>query len=139
MISFGMNLKKHKLLRKIVVSRANLSFQKLGDWGKATKYWFDPKHFWTPAKLENVIELKTSMKKMPKSLVRNEKIGEKLKHIEKLCVKGRKFNPEMILSFKFNKPIFHMKPKPREIIWLPLEQLELLLPLEKLIFHNNFL
>ena len=103
MISFGMNLKKHKLLRKIVVSRANLSFQKLGDWGKATKYWFDPKHFWAPAKLENVIELKISLKKMPKSLVRNEKIGEKLKHVEKLCVKGRKFNPELILSFKFKK------------------------------------
>jgi hypothetical protein len=94
MISFGMNLKKHKLLRKIVVSRANLSFQKLGDWGKATKYWFDPKHFWTPAKLENVIDLKVRMDEtMPKSLAQVENIGKSLNHVENIRVAGERCNP----------------------------------------------
>ena len=33
------------------------SLKELGAWGKATKIWFDPKHFWNPVKLENVVEL----------------------------------------------------------------------------------
>lgn len=102
-ISFGMNLKKHKLLRKIVVSGANMSFKKLGDWGKATKYWFDPKHFWTPAKLENVIDLKVRMDEtMPKSLAQIEKIGKSLNHVENIRVAGERFNTELILSLNLN-------------------------------------
>ena len=100
-IPFGINLKKHKLLRKIVLSRSNLTLKKLGDWGKVTKHWFDPKLFWTPAKLENVIRLKVKMEKMPQDLAQNEKIGKGLKNVEKLTVTGQGFNPELALSFKF--------------------------------------
>jgi hypothetical protein len=102
-IPFGINLKKHKLLRKIVLSKSNLTLKKLGDWGKVTKHWFDPKLFWTPAKLENVIRLKVKMEKMPKDLVRNEKIGKGLKNVEKLTVTGHGFNPQLALSFKLKK------------------------------------
>ena len=98
-ISFGMNLKKHKLLRKIYVSGAKLSFKKLGDWGKATKYWFDPKHFWNPAKLENVIDLKVRMDEtLPKGLAQIERIGKSLNHVENIRVAGEKFKPELFLS-----------------------------------------
>ena len=100
-IPFGINLKNHKLLRKIVLSKSNLTLKKLGDWGKVTKHWFDPKLFWTPAKLENVIRLKVKMEKMPKDFAQNEKIGKGLKNVEKLTVTGNGFNPELALSFKF--------------------------------------
>ena len=102
-IPFGINLKKHKLLRKIVLSRSNLTLKKLGDWGKVTKHWFDPKLFWTPAKLENVIRLKVKMEKMPIDLAQNEKIGKGLKNVEKLTVTGHGFNPQLALSFKLKK------------------------------------
>ena len=63
----GINLTEHALLRKIVVPES-MPLAELGDWGKATKVWFDPKN-WNPAKFENVIQdLKLQVNSVPQYL-----------------------------------------------------------------------
>ena len=52
----GVDLNANPMLRKIIIP-VDMSLKELGTWGKATKIWFDPKHFWNPVKLENVVEL----------------------------------------------------------------------------------
>ena len=49
----GINLTEHALLRKIIVAES-MPLAELGDWGEATKVWFDPKN-WNPTTFENVI------------------------------------------------------------------------------------
>ena len=56
MTLIGVDLNANPMLRKIVIP-VDMSLKELGAWGKATKIWFDPKHFWNPVKLENVVEL----------------------------------------------------------------------------------
>ena len=56
MTLIGVDLNANPMLRKIIIP-VDMSLKELGAWGKATKIWFDPKHFWNPVKLENVVEL----------------------------------------------------------------------------------
>ena len=56
MTLIGLDLNANPMLRKIIIP-VDMSLKELGTWGKATKIWFDPKHFWNPVKLENVVEL----------------------------------------------------------------------------------
>ena len=56
MTLIGVDLNANSMLRKIIIP-VDMSLKELGAWGKATKIWFDPKHFWNPVKLENVVEL----------------------------------------------------------------------------------
>ena len=60
MTLIGVDLNANPMLRKIIIP-VDMSLNELGDWGKATKIWFDPKHFWNPVKLENVVELKIQL------------------------------------------------------------------------------
>ena len=74
----------------------------LGDWGKATKFWFDPKN-WTPATLKNVINLKIYVDIEPKCFEIMQ-IGKVLIKVEKLYITGKrgmfdaKFDSEFISS-----------------------------------------
>ena len=60
MTLIGLDLNANPMLRKIIIP-VDMSLKELGTWGKATKIWFDPKHFWNPVKLENVVELKIQL------------------------------------------------------------------------------
>ena len=60
MTLIGVDLNANPMLRKIVIP-VDMSLKELGAWGKATKIWFDPKHFWNPVKLENVVELQIQL------------------------------------------------------------------------------
>ena len=60
MTLIGVDLNANPMLRKIIIP-VDMSLNELGAWGKATKIWFDPKHFWNPVKLENVVELKIQL------------------------------------------------------------------------------
>ena len=60
MTLIGVDLNVNPMLRKIIIP-VDMSLNELGAWGKATKIWFDPKHFWNPVKLENVVELKIQL------------------------------------------------------------------------------
>ena len=60
MTLIGVDLNANPMLRKIIIP-VDMSLKELGAWGKATKIWFDPKHFWNPVKLENVVELKIQL------------------------------------------------------------------------------
>ena len=99
----GMNLTEHALLRKIVVPKS-LHLLELGDWGKATKVWFDPKN-WSPPNLENVIALKTNVDFIPNNFD-IEQIGQVLINVEDLDISGKrgmagvKLDSKFILSFK---------------------------------------
>ena len=75
---------KAQIVKENRFVKINLTLKKLGDWGKVTKHWFDPKLFWTPAKLENVIRLKVKMEKIPKDLAQNEKIVKRIKKCQKI-------------------------------------------------------
>ena len=101
---FGINLAEHALLRKIVVSES-MPFVELGDWGKATEVWFDPKN-WTPANLSNVTNLTIYVDFFPKD-VEMMQIGEALMNVEELFITekrglrdGIKFDSEFILGLK---------------------------------------
>ena len=94
----GMNLKEHALLRKIVVPKS-LHLMELGDWGKATKVWFDPKN-WSPPNLENVISLKINVDSIPNNF-NVEQIGQVLKNVEDLDISGKKGMAGVKLDSKF--------------------------------------
>jgi hypothetical protein len=100
----GINLTEHALLRKIVVS-GSMPLVELGDWGKATKLWFDPKN-WTPANLSNVKNLTIYVDFFPKD-VDMVQIGNVLMNVEELVITekrglggGIKFDSEFILGLQ---------------------------------------
>ena len=80
---FGINLTEHALLRKIVVPRS-MSLLELGDWGLATKVWFDPRN-WTPANLANVKNLIVYVDFFPKNIDMVQ-IGKVLMNVEELII-----------------------------------------------------
>ena len=100
---FALNIKltEHVLLRKIVVAKT-IPFVEFGDWGKATKFWFDPKN-WTPATLKNVLNLKIYVNIDPKCF-EVMRIRKRLRNMEKLYITGKrgmldaKFDSEFISS-----------------------------------------
>ena len=81
--TLGINLTKHALLRKIVVTNS-MPLAELGDWGKASKVWFDPK-IWTPANLKNVINLEIFVDHVPRNFEMVQ-IGQALMNVEHLYI-----------------------------------------------------
>ena len=81
--TLGINLTKHALLRKIVVTKS-MPLAELGDWGKANKVWFDPKNL-TPGNLENVIDLKIIVDHVPRNFEMVQ-IGQVLRNVEHLFI-----------------------------------------------------
>ena len=74
-------------------------------WGEIQKVWFDPKRYWNPAKLENVVELKIFWHKTPRSIRVGGlgKLGQDMPNLEALSIyraHGSQLKLEMILSFK---------------------------------------
>ena len=101
---FGINLTEHELLRKIVVSES-MPLPELGDWGKATKVWFDPNN-WHPANLSNVKNLTIYVDFFPKN-VEMVQIGNVLMNVEELFITekrglrdGKTFASEFILGLQ---------------------------------------
>ena len=108
----GIDLTENKFLRKIIVSRSEtpanedrgtfpLALKDLDDWGWATEIWFDPKQFFSPIKLENIVGLKLFLDETPENFP-NDKSGQILtKNVEKLDLwRDYGFNKELILCFK---------------------------------------
>ena len=99
----GINLKEHAILRKIVVPKS-VSVAELGDWGKATKVWFDPKN-WTPAHLRNVIDLDMYVDCLPRNFELVQ-MGQGLMNVEVLHINdsrgmiGNKIDSELIMSLR---------------------------------------
>ena len=100
----GINLMQHALLRKVVVKKS-MPFKELGDWGKATQVWFDPKN-WTPANLANVRNLTIYLDFVPKN-VEMVQIGQVLKNVEEIYItekirvfEGLNLDTEFILGLK---------------------------------------
>merc|ERR1719483_69305 len=73
-------------------------------WGEIQKVWFDPKRYWNPAKLENVVELTIFWNKTPRNMkVGLDKLGQDMPNLEALSIYqayGSQLKLEMILSFK---------------------------------------
>ena len=73
-------------------------------WGEIQKVWFDPKRYWNPAKLENVVELTIFWNKTPRNIkVGLDKLGQDMPNLEALSIYqayGSQLKLEMILSFK---------------------------------------
>ena len=112
--TLGINLTKHALLRKIVVTKS-MPLAELGEWGKATKVWFDPK-IWTPANLENVINLKINLDHVPKNF-KMVQIGQVLLNVEHLYISGLYSQPidsELILNLRN----FILGFKKLTIVWI---------------------
>ena len=101
--TLGINLTKHALLRKIVVTKS-MPLAELGDWGKANKVWFDPKNL-TPANLENVIDLKIIVDHVPRNFEMVQ-IGQVLRNVEHLYISdvpkvyAMAINSELILNLR---------------------------------------
>ena len=107
----GIDLTENKFLRKIIVSKSDengfdgLALKDLGDWGWATEIWFDPKQFFSPIKLENIVGLRLSLDETPENFP-NDKSGQILtKSVEKLNLsqpgnENYGFYKELILSFQ---------------------------------------
>ena len=101
--TLGINLTKHGLLRKIVVTKS-MPLAELGDWGKATKVWFDPKN-WNLPHLRNVIELLVYVDCIPKSFEMVQ-MGQGLINVEDLYISakngmdGNKIDSELIMSLR---------------------------------------
>ena len=99
----GINLTKNALLGKIVVSKS-VPVEELGDWGKATKVWFDPKN-WTPAHLRNVIDLEMDVDCVPRNFEMVQ-MGQGLINVEDLYIHdtrgmiGNKIDSELIMSLR---------------------------------------
>ena len=99
----GINLTELRLLRKIIVPKS-MPVLELGELGKATKVWFDPKN-WTPANFENVIDLRLYVNSVSKcrEIMKN---GQFLINVEEMyiCPKegpvGVKLDSEFILGFR---------------------------------------
>ena len=104
MKEFALNIKltEHELLKKIVVAKT-IPFVEFGDWGKATKFWFDPKNWPRPATLRNVLNLKIYVNIDPKCF-EAMRIRKRLRNMEKLYITGKrgmidaKFDSEFISS-----------------------------------------
>ena len=112
--TLGINLTKHELLRKIVVTKS-MPLAELGDWGKATKVWFDPK-IWTPANLENVINLKINVDHVPRNFEMVQ-IGQVLMNVEHLYIYGLYTTPidsKLILNLRN----FILGFKKLAIVWI---------------------
>jgi len=115
---FGINLSAHKLLRKIVITKEMTLKEMFNEeiweaWGEVQKVWFDPKRYWNPAKLENVVELKILWQNTPRSIrVALDQLGQEMPNLEALSIyqhhvyKGHQSNFEMILSFKNLKSLY---------------------------------
>ena len=89
---FGINLSAHKLLRKIVITK-EMNLKEMFNkeiweaWGTTKKVWFDPKSYWTPAKLENVVELEIFWNNTPRSIrVGLDKLGQDMPNLETLSI-----------------------------------------------------
>ena len=99
----GINLTEHALLRKVVVQKS-MPLVELGDWGKATKVWFDPKN-WIPANLANVKNLIIYVDFLPKYFEMVQ-IGKLLMNVEELFITeknsrvGVKLDSEFIVGLK---------------------------------------
>ena len=91
-----------------------LTDQEFGEaWGEVQKVWFDPKRYWNPAKLENVVELQIFWNRTPRNIkVGLDKLGQDMPNLETLSIyqhhvyKGHQSNFEMILSFKNLKSLY---------------------------------
>ena len=118
--TLGINLTKHALLRKIVVTKS-MPLAELGDWGKATKVWFDPK-IWTPANLENVIDLKIIVDHVPRNFEMVQ-IGQVLRNVEHLYIDevpkvyARAIDSELILNLRK----FILGFKKLKIVWIEVD------------------
>ena len=56
-------------------------------WGEIQKVWFDPKRYWNPAKLENVVELQMFWNKTPRNIkVGLDKLGQDMPNLEALSI-----------------------------------------------------
>ena len=116
----GINLTEHGLLRKIIVHKSMLLLE-LGEVGKTTKVWFDPKN-WTPAKFENVIDLKLYVNSDSKyhEIMNN---GQFLTNVEELYITGVgglasvKLDSEFILGF----PNFILGMKTLTQVWIEVD------------------
>ena len=99
----GINLTENVLLRKVVVQKS-MPLVELGDWGKATKVWFDPKN-WIPANLANVKNLMIYVDFLPKYFEMVQ-IGQVLMNTEELYITeknslvGAKLDSEFIVGLK---------------------------------------
>ena len=115
--TLGINLTEHRLLRKIVVTKS-MPLEELSDWGKATKVWFDPK-IWTPANLENVINLKIIVDHVPRNF-EIVQIGQALMNVEHLYISEvpkeyyRAIDSELILNLRK----FILGFKKLKIVWI---------------------
>ena len=108
----GIDLTENKFLRKIIVSRTEtpanedrgtfpLALKDLDDWGWATEIWFDPKQFFSPIKLENIVGLKLFLDETPENFPNDESGQILTKNVEKLDLcRDYGFNKELILRFK---------------------------------------
>ena len=89
---FGINLSAHKLLRKVVITKEmtlkelmNKEFEEA--WGKTREVCFDPKCYWTPAKLENVVDLEIFWQKTPRGIrIALDKLGQDMPNLEALSI-----------------------------------------------------
>ena len=99
-MQFGINLTLHELLEKIVVSHT-IYLEKLDKWAWVKKFWFDPKQFWTPAKLENVMALKIDLRfdeNFPTDTTWDT-IENEMKNLEELVIIGDLTKSKLEYSF----------------------------------------
>ena len=99
-MQFGINLTLHELLEKIVVSHT-IYLEKLDKWAWVNKFWFDPKQFWTPAKLENVMALKIDLRfdeNFPTDTTWDT-IKNEMKNLEELVIIGDLTKSKLEYSF----------------------------------------
>ena len=99
-----LGINQNALLRKIVVPES-MPLAELGDWGEATKVWFDPKN-WTPPDLSNVKNLTIYADFFPKD-VEMVQIGNVLMNVEELLITekrglrdGIKFDSKFIFGLQ---------------------------------------
>ena len=78
----------NKKLTKIYIW-GNYEHQELGNWGKVTKSWFNPKLSLNPRAIENVLEISIFPSKIPRNLQEIKQIDEKMKSLEKLNIFGQ--------------------------------------------------
>jgi hypothetical protein len=87
-------------LEKIVVSHT-IYLEKLDKWAWVKKFWFDPKQFWTPAKLENVMALKIDLRfdeNFPTDTTWDA-IENEMKNLEELVIIGDLTKSKLEYSF----------------------------------------
>ena len=120
MKEFALNIKltEHALLRKIVVAKT-IPFVELGDWGKATKFWFDPKNWPRPATLRNVLNLKIYVNIDPKCF-EVMRIRKRLRNMEKLYITGKRgmFDAKFDSEFISSLPTFILGFRKLTQVWI---------------------